>query len=431
MNQICKVLLFTLFIFFLPVLSMADNIEERIKSLEQENLLLKDIILNLQKRLDSLENKEKGQEADIPSQKVEQLKERMTALEKQSEETWLPSMKGEKVRIGAKLELEYRDVQNENNHPAGSTDIPYGQFQIDQFELRIEAKLREDITLFGEVKAKPGETKLDEAYVTFSDLPFNSYIKAGLQEKFIKPGRRTETYPLSGIAFWRDEDIGIEIGGEFNPLYYRLSLSNGLRLKEKEIGEDDSFPIIQDDDKNRDYNDSKEFGVGVGYKGKFKKAHKVDILLFSYLSRLSDKDIDFLKEELPDYESDRKKNYIFGGNLYYNLRGLRFFSQYIYSRDGELEREGWYLQPSYKFKFKGVKFVRSIEPLYRYDRLDTDYPSSLSNFLTWERERHTFALIAEIEKRLKCKVEYNLNDEDTGGKDIDNDEFLLQLQFKF
>lgn len=415
-------------ILLIPALSLAGDIEERLKSLENENRQLKDIIQGLQQRLDAIEKKS----LDKPEKQAQKtLDERINALEKKTTEAWLPSLKGEKIKIGGELEFEYRDVQNEKGHAAGSTDNPYGQFQIDKFELYLEAKLDDNITLYTEIKTDPDKTTLDEAHVTFSNLPFDSYLRLGLQDRFIKPSRKIETYPIAGTAFWRDVDIGIELGGEIKPFYYRLSLTNGLRLSTKEIGEDASFKIIQDDDDNRDYNNSKEIGIGIGYKDKFLKDHKIDLLLFSYLSSLSDADVSFLKTNLPGYTSNKDTNILVGGSLEYRFKELTLFSQYINSKDGDLKRHAWYIQPSYKFKIEGIKYLQAIEPLYRYEDYDVNHPLSASKSATWDRKRNTFAAILDIVDNIKIKLEYNINDEDTGGADVKNNEFIGQLEVKF
>ncbi|MBI5894006.1 MAG: hypothetical protein HZB79_10270 [Deltaproteobacteria bacterium] len=428
MRLALSLLLITSIILLIPIQSTAGEIEQRLKSIENENRQLKEVIQELQQRLDAIEKKS----LDKPEKQTQKtLDERINALEKKTTEAWLPSLKGEKIKIGGELEFEYRDVQNEKGHAAGSTGSPYGQFQIDKFELYLEAKLQEDVTLYTEIKTDPDETKLDEAHITFSALPLDSYLRLGLQDRFIKPSRKTETYPIAGTAFWRDKDIGMIIGGEIKPFYYRLSVSNGLRLSTKEIGEDASFKIIQDDDDNKDYNNSKEFGIGIGYKDKFMKDHKIDLLLFSYLSSLSDADISFLKTNLPGYTSNKDTNTMFGGTLEYRFKEFSLFSQYIYSEDGSLERHAWYIQPSYKFKIEGIRYLQAVEPLYRHEDYNVNHPPSASKSVTWDRERNTFAFIIDLVDNLKIKLEYNINDEDTGGADVKNNEFIGQVEVKF
>lgn len=419
-----------------PVEARSGNIEDRVKSLEAENTQLKEMLMKLQQRLDAVEKKPVSDNsmtaAPAPGKKPEKLEERVTALEKKADDGWLPSLKGKKFRIGGEFEFEYRKTQNEKGHPAGTTNIPYGQFQIDKFDLNIEAKPADDITLFAQIEAEPGKTTLDEAHVTFSNLFLNSYLKIGLQERFVRPSRKTDTYPLAGNAFWRDNDIGIGMGGDLKPFYYRLSLSNGLQLKGKEIGEDASFDkIMQDDDDNRDYNNSKEVGVGLGYKNEIIKGHKIDLLLFSYLSKFSDSDVSFLKSNFTGYTSDKKTKNFSGGNIEYKFEGLTLFGQYIRANDGELKRNAWYVQPSYKFTVKGMKYLSAIEPLYRYDKYDISHAPSVTKPLSWDRKRNTLAVIADIVKDFKLKLEYNINDENTGGAKVRNNEFVGQMEVKF
>jgi hypothetical protein len=424
-----------------PAYASSGGIEERVKSLEAENAQLKEMLIKLQQRLDAIEGKTRmekkiGKPEDKTAaieQQPEKIEYRVAAIEKRLDDGWLPSLKGKKFRLGGELEIEYRKTQSERSHPAGTTNIPYGQFQIDKFDLNIEARPSDDITIFAQIEAEPDDkTELDEAHVTFSNLFFDSYLRIGLQERFIRPSRKTETYPLVGNALWRDKDIGIELGGDLKPFYYRLSLSNGLALGKKEIGEDDSFDeILQDDGKFRDYNNSKEFGIGIGYKDEIIKGHKIDILLFSYFSKLSSDDIAFLKSRFSGYASNEDTKNFYGGNIEYKFKGLNLFGQYIHARDGEIKRDMWYVQPSYKFNVKGIKYLSAIEPLYRYDRYDVSHAPSATKPLSWDRKRNTFSVIADIIKDLKLKLEYNLNDEETGGQKVKNNEFVGQMEIKF
>jgi hypothetical protein len=67
----------------------------------------------------------------------------------------------------------------------------------------------------------------------------------------------------------------------------------------------------------------------------------------------------------------------------------------------------------------------------RYDDLDVDMGKDSTDSLTWDRNQITLAVIIDILKDSKLKLEYYINDEDIGGKDIDNNEFLMQLEIKF
>jgi len=63
----------------------------------------------------------------------------------------------------------------------------------------------------------------------------------------------------------------------------------------------------------------------------------------------------------------------------------------------------------------------------RYDDLDVDMGKDSTDSLTWD----SLAVIIDILKDSKLKLEYYINDEDIGGKDIDNNEFLMQQEIKF
>lgn len=77
------------------------------------------------------------------------------------------------------------------------------------------------------------------------------------------------------------------------------------------------------------------------------------------------------------------------------------------------------------------KFFTSVEPFIRYGCLNVDLPNVTANSLTWDREMTTLALLVNIVKNTKLKIEYYFNDEDTGGASVKNDEFLAQLEIMF
>ena len=73
----------------------------------------------------------------------------------------------------------------------------------------------------------------------------------------------------------------------------------------------------------------------------------------------------------------------------------------------------------------------SLLTLIRYGRLNTDWTKSFSKPCSWDREMLIIALITELAKNVKLKTEYYINDEKIGGREINNDEVLVQLELKF
>ena len=105
--------------------------------------------------------------------------------------------------------------------------------------------------------------------------------------------------------------------------------------------------------------------------------------------------------------------------------------QYLKAKDGCLDRTGWFVQPSYKVTVPKWQRFNGYEFVYRYNDLDVDLPNDPADFLTWNRQQQIFALIISAYKNVKLKTEVFINDEDTGADDIENDEFLTQLEIKF
>ena len=163
----------------------------------------------------------------------------------------------------------------------------------------------------------------------------------------------------------------------------------------------------------------------------FKERHRIDILPFYYTSRLSDGDVAYLQGITTYGTSDDDDQHRYGLNVEYILCGLTLFGQYIQATDGKMDRHGWYVQPSYKVEFKKRETFTAVEFLLRYEDYDVDLTQDIADSRTWDRQTTTVAIIIDVVKNLKIKTEYYLNDEDTGGSDVNNDELLIQLEAKF
>ncbi len=95
-----------------------------------------------------------------------------------------------------------------------------------------------------------------------------------------------------------------------------------------------------------------------------------------------------------------------------------------------MDRDGWYVQPSYKYSL-GYNRLTAVVFLLRYEDYNVDLTKNPTDSRTWDRQATTVALIASIVKGVKVKTEYYFNDEKTGGPDVDNNELLVQLEIKF
>ncbi len=349
------------------------------------------------------------------------------------------SLRDAKFEIGGELELEIIDSQSNGRDfdPGGPGQLteknnPNPRMSIDKIVITPRVHVTENILFQADIQFSPDKTvKLDEVWVKFSNLPFNSWVRLGQEDMFIQVSRKTESYPILGYAFWQDEDLGLFAGGRTGSFYWRFSATNGRRLRDRRASEDNVYAITTDDDDNGENNANKQIGFGLGLNHDFKEGHNIDILPFWYTADLSDEDISYL-ETISGYgTSTRNKDQSrYGVNLNYTLGAFNFFAQYMGAEDGLMDRDGWYVQPSYKQKL-GMNRLRSVEFLLRYEQYNVDLVLNPNDSRTWDRQTTTLAIISEVVKGFKIKTEYYINGEDTGGADVDNNELLVQAEVKF
>lgn len=405
---------------------------------------LKRQINALEERLKASEAKQKSTEERL---KVTETKERETLAE-------MMTTLGDKIEIGGELEFEYVDTQNDNVTAAltSTPGNPRGHFQMDKIRLKVKVTPDENKEFKFKLDFQDIEEKVqvDEAYFTFKNIgPFEQKISLGLKDRFIADTLEyyTEGSPLARTAFWRDPDLGIQYSGKKAPFSWYLSLTNGMQLAPKDIGEDSTTittgtskwggrdDILQDDDENEDFNDNKQVGIGLGYNTLLGEWGNVNLLGFAYFSRLSGTDLSTYLQDTnyfpnrPSDNIDRTQRRL-GLNLAYTKDAWETYAQYIRAQDSYLRRHVWMLQTSYKFD-TNLKYLKAIQPLFRYDYYIVRWPHNVVRPLTWDRRRYTAALLNYIKDNLILKLEYAHNQEDTGGNTPRNDEFLAQLEYKF
>jgi len=360
------------------------------------------------------------------------LEERVESLEKKFEEPWpsrLLSLKGKKVNFGGELELEFVDSQSDN-----ATADSNPRFQIDKFVFKTDAVFTEDVSFYGEVEFSDSSVKLKQAYARFMHLPFDVSLRTGLAFPYIEVDRKTETNPINATAFgFRDTNIGLFAEGPLpGPLYWKGSVTNGFQLTTKSIGEDSAYAIIHESDDANDNNKNKEVSFALGVDKETDDIGAINLMGFGSWGKISDEDKTFL-QGLTGYgasENEDVKSKA-GVNVIYGLGDFTLTGQYIHAIDGDLTRDGWFLQPSYKFNGPEWAYFNAYEFVFRYNSLDVSLDDVFSDTSTWDRQTYTFALITEVTKNVLVKTEYNVNAEETGDGDVNNNEFLTQLEVKF
>jgi hypothetical protein len=262
-----------------------------------------------------------------------------------------------------------------------------------------------------------------------------------------------------------------DFGRNFGEWRTYFSIGNGYTLNNNEIGFDGAgFNDIVQDDRNvtRDFS-LRDLGFGLRYRRSFSWLGDFEALAFYYNDRLNDSSVQFLQQDLTlrdivtgqptaGYgDSNSRISCRYGAGAEYFLPasiympadsgvrgndGLRISGQWIRGRDGELKRDGWYLQGSYRYSFHAPlifdRYLKSIEPIARYGALSTNLGPVPQLPATWDRRQLLIGLITEFTKNVLLKAEYTFNMEKTGGNgarpgpgSVDNDELMLELLLQF
>ena len=466
---------------------------------------------------------------------------------------------GVKMELGGRAELLLIDPQGEDDPIAGRTENPDPHFELNRLRIEPVFRFSRAISVHGQIDFEPtdGDTVLKELTARYAPEPFawwfDAEVRLGLDDRFIRPARRTKNYPLVGNAFWRRESLaltasvslgdkdgpqavgggGAEVGagseessaafarrrraapseeappagaapeGEggidlsagpvvvvrrrdpfdfaWNPGELRLffSVGNGYDFDANEVGNDRArFNDLVIDDRDLEANLSiRELGVGVEYRRNFDWLGEIGVLGFYYNDELSDDSVTFLEEELTLRvggvpvagfgDATSRDRELYGANVDYFLPassifgrdadvrrgdGLRLSGQWLRATDDRLEREGWYVQASYRYSFpsrrdasgrrsRGLiahRYVRSVEPIVRYGELDVNIAPDPRLPGLWDRKEFLVGLFVEISGGVLFKAEYVFHREDTGASaslpgpsKVRNDELLLELLLEF
>jgi hypothetical protein len=368
------------------------------------------------------------------------------------------------IDVGGEMELEYVDTQMERDSLADRTEYPSGRLQIDFAGVTVKASLSEDIFARLEARFRPAEpVDLQEAIFRVEGLPAGGYVQLGWDNRIMKPRRRTEAYPLVGTAFWKGKELALGAGIDLElfrirekgsgdagldapgkkgktvhslSLVFEASVGNGMPLGKRPAGEDPSFRVLGYDEMDIDFNAGKEAALLLGVKGRLFSALRYDLSAFACASTLTDEDRQVLWD-LPGYGTPQSRDhYFYGYTARLRWEGIEFLAHLCNGRLGRLGRAAWFVQASYRFRWKGIealgtRLLSSLRPIFRYGALDLDTVPDPADSLTWDRERITAALHVEIMDNALLKIEYTVNNETTGDRLVLNDELVVQVEVRF
>lgn len=409
----------------------------------------------------------------------------------------LLTLLGERFSLGGKAEFQLIDSESERDPVVGTTDNAEPRLAIDILRLSPQLDFNREVRMRGQIDFLPdrGRTRLKELTLRHRVRPLDwlqSDVQLGLDDRFIRMGRDTENYPLVGNAFWRDESIALtyrlrigdrnaggseeeppgalDFGANPGELGLYCSVGNGYTLDNNEAGFDRAGfnDLIHDNREVGGANSLREVGVGLGYRRNFQSLGEAELLGFYYDDELTRNSMSYLQNTLTvrdnlgnsiagygDSASSRSSRY--GVNAAYFLPasvlygavidtrrrdGLTLQGQWIQGDDGQLRRDGWFVQASFRFSFPEAllfrRYLRSIEPIVRYGELNTNINPDPRLPGTWDREEFLIGAIVGVTQNVLLKVEYTLHDEETGAgavlpgpSDVANDELSVLLQVRF
>lgn len=330
-----------------------------------------------------------------------------------------------KVEIGGEMELEYKSVENE--------EIGEAVVGLDKAVLKPKVTFEDSGVKFKaefEFKEDKGKTKFEEGGVTFTRLPGGGKQKLfiGLNEPFVKAKRHTENYPMLGTALWRDEVWQTAWEASEGPTYLGLMAGIAFSLDNKQVGEykyEGKNKIWQFGDGGNEV-EKCQYGVKLGTK-----REGLDIVGYGFFGKLNKDEIDLLKKDLPDYTSDSKDMSFYGGRMVYEPQDLELVGEFAKATLGREKITTWYAQVAYDIKTEAKTFWKKFIPVVRHGQWKTDSENTDDKPLSWDRTKTLVGVITKLTDKIKIKTEYAMFEEETGGENIDNNEFLTQMEVKF
>ncbi|MFQ5780239.1 MAG: hypothetical protein ACE5HN_05575 [Nitrospiria bacterium] len=333
------------------------------------------------------------------------------------------------------INLDYRDFGRD------APDVKEGEgktFDQTDFYFNAIAKIRENVTAFGEVEYKHGGEKVfvDRAFINWrirGDLTLDfgkMYAPFGLEIlEYQAPVRRLASRPFMVDDLLYDEwtEVGFRISQDFPdlrfPISYHLALVNG------------PAGFREDDRQNRDNNGKPIFigritakphetvTLGVSYAGgKYDQARTKDIHLVGLEANLRWDGLDLRGEYVRRSGDDQvvvEKTVLPGATI--SDPPTTSIQTTVIPSDAS----GYYIQVSYRF-FLELPNLNYIEPVVRHDARDPDRDIDDNN----DRSRWAIGLNASPYPHFLFKIEYDFISERHGGS-LKNNAVLAEVVVDF
>jgi len=341
------------------------------------------------------------------------------------------------VILGGEVELEFVDVEGpggfankDSTFHKVKTRSPH--MRIDKAVLGAKIIYSENFSYTLEFRFDDDDAKIDKHYARFNVPSMNTQFEFGNNRPMIATKRYTEGYPLVGTAYWKGRELHLTSESKFDmgSLELILGLSAAMKraLSTDDIAEDKSFKMMVYGNYEPTDGQTWEYGFMGGLKFASILAEG-----WFYTGELID-DYDWktsLSQSLNGYDQlgdeEDKTHYWYGGRLTASPGSVHLRTEYIYSKDGLLPREGAYAEAGIKLPQSLTSFI-PVESVSLYGRTGfmnlVDVPLSsgddytwayLAEPMSWSRKMTTLSSIFQVNEFITIKAEYYILNEDTGG----------------
>jgi hypothetical protein len=302
-----------------------------------------------------------------------------------------------------------------------------------------------------------------------------NYFQIGKFGKFERQeDRHLESYGLSGTAFNRLEDSGIETGVDFsngfygkfsyttgNPVFMRdtnaLAGDNGINKKPPAHANPrikTGIPILYDAEvEGFNLHENPETGVGLGYRWlNDSGSNRVNFLWYGYRRNMADTiklhgtfyggDLDLLdlSEVIPGVSIPTvgREKTEYGVNVWWYKDNFSVFTQAVKQNVAGLKRDGWEVELSYAIEPTG-KWVNNlkvsqISPVVRLSSLDNHFvgnPLFPSPSFWWDWRKVDVGFNTDFGEKVRLTLEYSINQFQRNMKTEENNEYLMTLRWRY
>ena len=375
------------------------------------------------------------------------------------------------IEVSGEVEVEFIDVEGRGGAQYRDEFIQKVDYrspfvEIDKTVLDFKLLYTDHLTYNFSLRFDDDGAYADKHFLNYKKE--NSKLEFGKNRPLIALKRKTEGYPLIGTAYWKGRQYHLDYEKRFSSSSFGASIALKRLIGYDAAAEDKSFEMMVYDDTKKIDGQTIEFG----FRGE-KTLNPLKIQGWYYFGKLVDDEewkarLHYDFDYYANIENDQvlsQDAYVghfwYGGRAELTLGKILSRAEYIYSEDGFLPRNGYYLETSTTFDFLSLKNIfvlfrlgeLKIDPMRQTDSFLNPYRNSYDKSLlenddednerfypllkdpqTWNRTLLTFALGYDLTSYAKLKLEYYILDEETGDDtqpSVNDDQMLVQLKFNF